>query len=260
MPEGRAGQAGAGGGRRDEGQGQRVEAQGDELRADVGARKRQVGTQFGGSLAARARSQTRRRLALRDGQSGESCRGAGAAGESVEEDTEAKAALEAEAEAGAGRRQDPGRAEPEDRSRGTLQDRVEDPEDPDGFIQGYNAQVAVDAQCQIIVSQHVTPATGDVNQLERAVSSIQRTLRRKPRAVLADAGYWSESNARRWRGRRSPPSSPQALEAQRSSRTGSSRPASRQSLRAPKDGTQAGNPPGQEDVRETKTNRGTCLR
>ena len=53
----------------------------------------------------------------------------------------------------------------------------------------------MDAQCQIIVSQHVTPATGDVNQLERAVSSIQRTLRRKPRAVLADAGYWSESNA-----------------------------------------------------------------
>jgi hypothetical protein len=110
---------------------------------------------------------------------------------------EAKAALEEEAraQARAEGKEDQG-AKPEQKA----QRNFTDPESkiqktPDGFIQGYNAQVAVDAQCQIIVSQHVTPATGDVNQLEPAVSSIQRILRRKPRAVLADAGYWSESNA-----------------------------------------------------------------
>ena len=110
---------------------------------------------------------------------------------------EAKAALEEEARAQARAEGKDGQgAKPEQKA----QRNFTDPESkiqktPDGFIQGYNAQVAVDAQCQIIVSQHVTPAAGDVNQLEQAVSSIQRTLRRKPRAVLADAGYWSESNA-----------------------------------------------------------------
>jgi transposase len=109
---------------------------------------------------------------------------------------EAKAALEEEARAQArAEGKDDQGARPEEKA----QRNFTDPESkiqktPDGFIQGYNAQVAVDAQCQIIVSQHVTAATGEVNQLEPAVCSIQRVLRRKPRAVLADAGYWSESN------------------------------------------------------------------
>ena len=109
---------------------------------------------------------------------------------------EAKAALEEEARAQA-------RAEGKDEKGAIPEEKAQrnftDPESkiqktPDGFIQGYNAQVAVDEKCQIIVSQHVTPASGDVKQLEPAIDSIQRTLRRKPRALLADAGYWSESN------------------------------------------------------------------
>jgi len=110
---------------------------------------------------------------------------------------EAKAALEEEARAQARAQGKDGRGvSPEEKA----QRNFTDPESkiqktPDGFIQGYNAQVAVDEKCQIIVSQHITAATGDVNQLEPAVTSIQRNLGRKPRAVLADAGYWSESNA-----------------------------------------------------------------
>ena len=109
---------------------------------------------------------------------------------------EAKAALEEEARAQArAEGKDSKGASPEEKS----QRNFTDPESkiqktPDGFIQGYNAQTAVDEKCQIIVSQHVTPAAGDANQLVVAVNSIQQTLRRKPRAVLADAGYWSESN------------------------------------------------------------------
>ena len=66
----------------------------------------------------------------------------------------------------------------------------------DGFIQGYNAQVAVDDLFQVIVAQHVTPNALDVNELEPVITSIETTLEAKPDAVLADAGYWSEANVR----------------------------------------------------------------
>src|SRR6266508_3306558 len=65
----------------------------------------------------------------------------------------------------------------------------------DGFIQGYNAQAAVDAHAQIIVAQHVTAAAPDVQQLPAVVAAITAGLHRKPKQVLADAGYWSEANA-----------------------------------------------------------------
>jgi hypothetical protein len=64
----------------------------------------------------------------------------------------------------------------------------------DGFIQGYNAQLAVDAAAQIIVAQHVTAAAPDVQQLVPLVLAITNGLHRKPTPLLADAGYWSESN------------------------------------------------------------------
>ena len=63
-----------------------------------------------------------------------------------------------------------------------------------GFIQGYNAQLAVDAEAQIIIAQHVTAATPDVQQLRPLVTAITAGLRRKPAQVLADAGYWSGAN------------------------------------------------------------------
>ena len=66
----------------------------------------------------------------------------------------------------------------------------------DGFIQGYNAQVAVDEHAQVIVAQHVTAAAPDVDQLKPAVAAIRRALRTKPQQLVADAGYWSEANVR----------------------------------------------------------------
>jgi hypothetical protein len=66
----------------------------------------------------------------------------------------------------------------------------------DGFIQGYNAQIAVDDKAQVIVAQHVTPQAAEVNELLPVVANLRRVLRRKPKQLLADAGYWSEDNVR----------------------------------------------------------------
>jgi transposase len=111
---------------------------------------------------------------------------------------EAKAALEAQArEKARAEGEDPCDAKPPDKA----QRNFTDPESKiqktsDGFIQGYNAQVAVDDLFQVIVAQHVTPNAPDVNELELAITSIETTLDTKPEAVLADAGYWSEANVR----------------------------------------------------------------
>jgi hypothetical protein len=66
----------------------------------------------------------------------------------------------------------------------------------DGYIQGYNAQVAVDELHQVIVAQQVSPSSPDVDQLLPVVQEVKRVLRRKPKQVVADAGYWSEDNVR----------------------------------------------------------------
>lgn len=111
---------------------------------------------------------------------------------------EAKAALEAEARARAATE---GRPPDDARPRDRAQRNFTDPESKiqktaDGFIQGYNAQVAVDAHSQVIVAQHVTAAAPDVQELPKLVQATVRLLRRRPRRVLADAGYWSEANVR----------------------------------------------------------------
>ena len=73
---------------------------------------------------------------------------------------------------------------------------------PDGFIQGYTAHVAVDEAEQVIVAQHVTPLAPEVNELLPAIAAIRRVLRRTPKQVVADAGFWSEDNLRGLKRRR----------------------------------------------------------
>jgi transposase len=110
---------------------------------------------------------------------------------------EAKAALEAEARAAArAAGKPPDDATPTDKAQRNFTDpEAKIQKTSDGFIQGYNAQLAVDGgPAQIIVAQHVTPAAPDVQQLVPVVAAITATLHRKPHQVLADAGYWSESN------------------------------------------------------------------
>jgi transposase len=110
---------------------------------------------------------------------------------------EARAALEAEArDTARAAGKPPADAQPPDRAQRNFTDpEAKIQKTSDGFIQGYNAQIAVDGgPAQIIVAQHVTPAAPDVQQLVPVVTAITQGLRRKPRQVLADAGYWSASN------------------------------------------------------------------
>ena len=71
---------------------------------------------------------------------------------------------------------------------------------PDGankgsFVQGYNAQAAVDATAQVIVAAEVTQEANDSRQLLPMLDQVEENMGRKPEAASADAGYWSEANA-----------------------------------------------------------------
>lgn len=64
----------------------------------------------------------------------------------------------------------------------------------DGFVQGYNAQAAVEPARGLIVGQRVTEAANDKEQLQPLVEAIERQWGERPEAVLADSGYCSEAN------------------------------------------------------------------
>jgi transposase len=108
----------------------------------------------------------------------------------------AKARLEEEArrkmdEAG----KDPAQAQVSDRA----QSNFTDPESrimhtPDGFQQCYNAQVAVDAETQVIVAQEVSQAPPDVQRLRPMLREMVELNGRPPEELSADAGYASEAN------------------------------------------------------------------
>jgi len=117
----------------------------------------------------------------------------------------AKAALEAEAQAAAppdGPPDDSGRTEPGSKPKlpdDKAQRNFTDPESrimktKDGFIQGYNAQAAVDSHAQVIVAHDLTNASNDQAQLRPLLERIRRHLARNPDEVSADAGYCSAAN------------------------------------------------------------------
>jgi len=93
---------------------------------------------------------------------------------------------------------DPDKARPDD----TAQRNFTDPESrimPDGankgsFVQGYNAQIAVDSTSQVIVAAEVTQETNDKKQLLPMIAQIAANLEQKPEKVSADTGYFSEAN------------------------------------------------------------------
>ena len=112
---------------------------------------------------------------------------------------EAKRALEAraraEAEAEGKEEEEAAKVKPE----ATAQYSFTDPESrilkgPDGFLQGYNAQIAVEPVLQLIVGQAVTQQANDKRQLLPMLSQVQAQSGRKPTVVLADNGYLSEKN------------------------------------------------------------------
>jgi hypothetical protein len=64
----------------------------------------------------------------------------------------------------------------------------------DGFVQGYNAQAAVEPGLGLIVGQLVTQAANDKEQLQPMVEAIEQQSGQRPTAILADSGYCSEAN------------------------------------------------------------------
>jgi len=64
---------------------------------------------------------------------------------------------------------------------------------PDGFVQAYNAQVAVD-ELQFIVGQAVTQETNDKKQLVPMIRTMEQQAGAAPTQLLADAGYCSDAN------------------------------------------------------------------
>jgi len=135
----------------------------------------------------------------------------------AELEAQARAAAEAEAEAKAraaaedkrkaeGRRKTgpsagkpaaPPKAEPD----GKAQRNFTDPESRilktrDGYIQGYNAQAAVDGEDQVIVAHTLTNSSSDQAQLAPLLDRTRANLGRNPDEVSADAGYCSAANLR----------------------------------------------------------------
>ena len=65
---------------------------------------------------------------------------------------------------------------------------------PDGIVQGFNAQAAVEPVMQLIVGQRVTQASNDKEQLAPMVEVMERQSGQRPQAILADNGYCSDRN------------------------------------------------------------------
>jgi len=63
------------------------------------------------------------------------------------------------------------------------------------YIQGYNCQLAVDSDHQVIVATGVSNQAPDVEHLEPMLQRIAATAGALPEVMTTDAGYWSEANA-----------------------------------------------------------------
>lgn len=110
---------------------------------------------------------------------------------------EAKKALEARAQEKAAAGVQPTKAaKPEAKD----QHNFTDPESrimkssSEGFVQGYNAQIAVEPQLQLIVGQAVTQQGNDKEQVKPMVEVIEAQSGQRPAEMLADNGYCSEKN------------------------------------------------------------------
>jgi transposase len=103
---------------------------------------------------------------------------------------EKRAREQAEAEGG-----DAKAAKPDDKA----QYNFTDPESrimkgPEGFVQAYNAQLAVEESCQLIVGQAVTQDVNDKQQLAPMIDTVAAQAGERPPQVIADNGYCSEAN------------------------------------------------------------------
>lgn len=65
-----------------------------------------------------------------------------------------------------------------------------------GYLQGFNAQLVVDAAHQIIVACDLTNQPPDVEHLPALIDQVETNCGQRPTTLTADAGYWSERNVR----------------------------------------------------------------
>ena len=91
---------------------------------------------------------------------------------------------------------DPEQAKPEPKAQRNFTDpesRIMMDGATKSFLQGYNAQAAVDSQAQIIVAASLTQEANDKKQLVPMLEMVEKNLGRKPEQATADAGYFSEA-------------------------------------------------------------------
>jgi len=111
---------------------------------------------------------------------------------------EAKAALEQEAKEAAKRKGKPARdAVPEAKAQRNFTDpdsRIMKDSGSKAFVQAYSAQLAVDADSQVIVETELMQASNDKGQLVPMVERVCDRMEETPDAVSADTGYWTEAD------------------------------------------------------------------
>jgi transposase len=121
----------------------------------------------------------------------------------LEKIRQAKAELEAEAKAELERGRDPVKNTHKAKPTGIPPDQVQrnftDPESrimksSQGFVQGYNAQAAVDADTQVIVAQTLVNTGSDAHQMIPLLQQIRSDLQQQAKEISADSGYCSELN------------------------------------------------------------------
>jgi transposase len=121
----------------------------------------------------------------------------------LEKIRQAKAELEAEAKAELERGRDPvkntHKAKPTGVPSAKVQRNFTDPESrimksSQGFVQGYNAQAAVDVDHQVIVAQSVVNTGSDAHQMIPLLEQIRSNLKQQAKEISADSGYCSELN------------------------------------------------------------------
>src|SRR6266849_3781133 len=107
--------------------------------------------------------------------------------------------VDGEEDARYGQDQNKGEPEAEAKPEAKMQYNFTDPESrimkgADGFVQAYNAQVAVEPDFQLIVGQLVTQEANDKQQMKPVVEVIQEQSGQKPGEVVSDSGYCSDAN------------------------------------------------------------------
>jgi transposase len=89
---------------------------------------------------------------------------------------------------------DPAQALPAPKARRNftdLESRMMKDHATNTFVQGYNAQLGVDAEAQIIVAATIVQAGNDQKQLVPVLEAVAKNMGRMPDRVSADAGYFS---------------------------------------------------------------------